>query len=784
MKIQNKFIKSLLFIFILSIFFGFITSSKKISNSYIPGKDNDVFDNVYSDGWTQASSTINFKTLFRFGNKLKLKLESLRPGGTPAQVDILLCDENVGSFIVNETKEYIVSLNGICNPKQIKIQTINPVQSINNADHRILGVKINKLKISSRLGFPIPIFESFLKFSLLYFVTGIVFLFLLFLASEYFTRHNTFRFLIAFLKQSNIKFICGILLLLEAFIEIVYSGNDLINVNFLILLILSVFIGIVIWLKQNLSLENSSTKTLKSIKQNQESKIYTYLLITLIILIGGILRFYSLDFGLPSKFHPDETPKVNAILRMINNGDLNPKYFLHPTLLIYLSYFTSHFTSWFAPSYTQDEILRLSGRIVSATAGTFSIYIVFLIGRILYGSIVGLLSATLLSILPLHITCSRYMKEDVLLTFFILLTTFFVIKAIKDKKYFYLLISGACAGFASGTKYSGVLSILIIFSAPFLNKFWNNKTFNFIDLFKFDYDKKVIGYTILAIFLVPIFFVVSTPYSVLDFSNFYAGFSYEKKHMLKGHSVSISAMSQFWMYHFRRSIIPGMTLPLTLVSCFGIGYLLIRAKIEDFLLFSIVILFYMPAEWVKAKPAPQPERYILPCLPFMIIIAVEFIKSITKSKPLIYIFSAFLFLLPAYKSISLASEISDDTRLRMARWISKNIPKGSKILIDWSPYGPILNENDYKIGNFPQGKLIQYLNPNKLKTLGYDYLIISSLVYDRFLTQPQNDTTRKTVIKKILEQSKIIYQEKPASKFGTYGFHNPTLTIIDLRYLH
>jgi 4-amino-4-deoxy-L-arabinose transferase-like glycosyltransferase len=60
-----------------------------------------------------------------------------------------------------------------------------------------------------------------------------------------------------------------------------------------------------------------------------------------------------------------------------------------------------------------------SGRAVSAVAGILSVYLVFLLGRRLISSPTGLLAAALLTFMPLHVTCSRYMKEDSLFTMFV-----------------------------------------------------------------------------------------------------------------------------------------------------------------------------------------------------------------------------------------------------------------------------------------------------------------------------------------------------------------------------
>ncbi|NDC39794.1 MAG: phospholipid carrier-dependent glycosyltransferase, partial [Proteobacteria bacterium] len=165
-----------------------------------------------------------------------------------------------------------------------------------------------------------------------------------------------------------------------------------------------------------------------------------------LVLFAGAVRFYGLSFGLPANFHPDEVPKVNAVMRMVDHGDLNPRYFLHPSLLLYSCYFVNtilqYVGSFFGVEGTFRETAFLAGRVVSATAGTLSVGLVYLIGRRLYGSFAGFTAALLLAVFPLHVTCSRYLKEDALLVFFFLTCIALTLKAAQEKRQWLLYLAG------------------------------------------------------------------------------------------------------------------------------------------------------------------------------------------------------------------------------------------------------------------------------------------------------------------------------------------------------
>ena len=68
------------------------------------------------------------------------------------------------------------------------------------------------------------------------------------------------------------------------------------------------------------------------------SKQIPLIALALIILFGGFLRLYKLDFGLelPYVAHTDEPTQYNPAIRILTTGDLNPHFFNYPSLPIYL----------------------------------------------------------------------------------------------------------------------------------------------------------------------------------------------------------------------------------------------------------------------------------------------------------------------------------------------------------------------------------------------------------------------------------------------------------------
>jgi hypothetical protein len=163
-----------------------------------------------------------------------------------------------------------------------------------------------------------------------------------------------------------------------------------------------------------------------------------------------------------------------------------------------------------------------------------------------------------------------------------------------------------------------MLTAAIVVATPWMS----SRRFNY--LLKPDFSQ--FGPTLLALALGPIAFFAGSPYVVLNSAMFIRQFNNEKLHMLTGHhKIIVDPWSQFWMYHFSNSVVPGMTILVAIAALFGFGVFIKNWRTPGLFVIACVLLFYLPAEWVNAKPPPQPERYILPCIPFMCLAAAYFI---------------------------------------------------------------------------------------------------------------------------------------------------------------
>ena len=133
------------------------------------------------------------------------------------------------------------------------------------------------------------------------------------------------------------------------------------------------------------------------------------------------LRVWNLDFGLPGVFNMDERPILDRALTFAK-GDPNPHNFLYPTLYLYaifaweaLYFVVGRGLGWFSSlaAFQNAFFVDASGhvlaaRLLTALVGSATVPAVFLFGRRVGGSGVGLAAALLLAVAPLAVRDAHY----------------------------------------------------------------------------------------------------------------------------------------------------------------------------------------------------------------------------------------------------------------------------------------------------------------------------------------------------------------------------------------
>ncbi len=172
-------------------------------------------------------------------------------------------------------------------------------------------------------------------------------------------------------------------------------------------------------------------------------------MLLLILAVAGGLRFHGIDWDEGYGFHPDERsiymragcmydlltegpgyrncvgefpetetgiPSISTFLDA-NRSPLNPHWFPLGSILIYVLVFFRSIIELFTDINALE--MRFVGRPLSALADIGAVYLVYLLGRRMYGRGVGLLAAALTALAVIHIQNSHFYRPE---TFSVLLT--------------------------------------------------------------------------------------------------------------------------------------------------------------------------------------------------------------------------------------------------------------------------------------------------------------------------------------------------------------------------
>jgi hypothetical protein len=508
------------------------------------------------------------------------------------------------------------------------------------------------------------------------------------------------------------------------------------------------------------------------------NKTFTWIkkhgLILSIIAIGFALRIIGLQFGKPFRYHPDELKLVywagNLLQYQSWSKDtlfligIYPPFFgfiltfafgLYSVLLVLLN-LVPDFASVKSLYYTNPFQYHMIARWISVLAGTLSIGVIYKIGKQLYSRFTGLLAALFLSFSFLHIRNSHFGVVDALLILLILLSFYFSARILKGPRLKNYVLAAAFAAMATATKWNAGLIVLPLIMAHFT-------TDSSVFILKRILDRKIWIAGAVAV----VVFLGSCPLPLLDFNEFWGGIIGTARFQQMG-TKKLGAGGGFFSYFtgdhspgyglfYDNNFIQSLGIFVTILFVAGTLYLLWRHKKQDILLLIFPIFMYLLVGNMQYKAM----RHVLPMVPFLLLIAAEFLVTIRLlAKRLVFqriVTGLIVFATvvpPAWKALQYDIALCQpDTRTIMKDWIEAHIPFKSKIgLEEFHP--PLLAEKDVNLQSilksadysgpfdlyglvpkmFSHGKQrttkhnpVNYIVENQLA-----YLVLDSFTHDRY----------------------------------------------------
>jgi len=295
----------------------------------------------------------------------------------------------------------------------------------------------------------------------------------------------------------------------------------------------------------------------------------------LVFFFALAVRLPGIGWGLPNglhnqSYHPDEQVIFSFSQQIdVGHGKLLPGDYHYGSLYLTLLSLASKVIAGYgggagatiASFWAFVGRVDLAGRILNALAGAGTALVLFLMLRRQTGMLGSLAGALFIALAPGFVVHSRFQTVDVLATFLLTLSLYYctlLIPSGKDREAFqgkflrFAVLAGLFAGLSAGTKYTGILALVGLWTACMLSGSRG----------RFKAAAMGTGAALAAFFL-------STPGAIFDSRSFWRDFRYEMIHTSTGHDLLFVDVGNGFVYHLV-NLTAGLSPLLFLLSAIGL----------------------------------------------------------------------------------------------------------------------------------------------------------------------------------------------------------------------
>ncbi len=458
------------------------------------------------------------------------------------------------------------------------------------------------------------------------------------------------------------------------------------------------------------------------------SKVYTYckenIYVIGILVLAACLRFPGFLHGLPTYPDADEPVAIHLAVDVLK-GQINPHWFLHPSLNIYVNafiircvqivYHGLHLLGLVSHNHTPYWLFFAAGRFFNILLSLSCVMLVYYMTKLITTKKTGVFAALIMAILPLHtLHIIRVVPNTIALTM-VTGGIFFSLKYLKEKKVTWLYTAAVFSGLAIGAKYMFVAPLSFLLAKWFKNRREGNAFFD-TPLF-------------VSIGIVIITFTITTPFAILSFREFLA------LGPLKESAIYKSGPSDIPLFTYLTLLLKGHNgaTPLVVIASISGIILHIKKHIRE----SLIVLI-VPVAWLGIC-----SFYKLVFLRQIIYLSIPialFCGIALAAIPRLWLqitVAGVLSIHPIINNLKhIQSMIKPDIRYVAQQWINENIPPGSFVARE--EYTPYYDEKKFKSVYLGITGLA-FITPDSVYSLGCDYIV--SAGYGRF----RNDQERYSV---------------------------------------
>ena len=395
-------------------------------------------------------------------------------------------------------------------------------------------------------------------------------------------------------------------------------------------------------------------------------------LLAAILVAAAVARLCGINFGFPHlNCRPDEGAVV-SIAGGLYSGDLNPHVFNYPAFFMLSIAVTLAMLNVSGLLTASTSAYRIA-RYFSAAAGIASVLMIFRIGLRLFGQMTALAAAALLSLAFLHVRDSHFGVTDVPMTFLVLVAFLFIVRLSESGEIRDLIAAGVAAGLATSTKYNAALIALPAMLAIFTDKagapVGGREGFRRAALF---------------CSMMAAAYLLTSPYTLLDFREFLKDFTFESRHLAGGHGVDLG---RGWSHHLVSTLRYGVGVPILASGVAGFLLLLWKDRRKGLLVALFPVTYYL----VLGSGRTVFARYMLPVVPFLCLAAgyavteagLWLAKRVGRPRlaPIMVAAGVVGLVWPSAQSVIAFDQLIsiDDNRLLARRWVERQFPKDTTI---------------------------------------------------------------------------------------------------------
>jgi YYY domain-containing protein len=391
-------------------------------------------------------------------------------------------------------------------------------------------------------------------------------------------------------------------------------------------------------------------------QESRLSRLQEWLL-ALILICGAVLRFYDLAWDHGTLPHPDERSTVAFYAPSLRwpegleqaldprRSPLNPfwdveaghrRSYTYGHFPLYALALTAATIQSLAPAAQAlglpPEVIAfmetarspvgfaLVGRFLMALADTASIYLLFLLGRRLYGTWAGLLAAALSAFTVLQIQLAHFFAVDPISATFVFLALYASILLAERRSIGAASLTGLAAGLAVACKFSA----LPIVAAPAIALLIHHPEAEAKKDESSCVERPKWALLILVACVALVAFAFTSPFVFLDFQNFWQAVVQEQGDMVTG-VADFPFTRQYrgtlpYLYFLEQQVLWGMGPPLGVLALLGLLWVIWRALRRqavtgEYVILAWLILYFGPTGLFLAKFM----RYMAPVTPLLVL---------------------------------------------------------------------------------------------------------------------------------------------------------------------